>query len=53
MGLNPGRVPYLAQAAEFLGNGDTERIQQLGASLPQSVRPFAVLPEFTHLRADA
>jgi uncharacterized protein (DUF362 family) len=27
MGLNPWRVSYLAQAAEFLGNGVTERIQ--------------------------
>jgi uncharacterized protein (DUF362 family) len=49
MGLNPWRVSYLAQAAEFLGNGATERIQQLGESLPRSVRPFAVLPEFAHL----
>ena len=49
MGLNPWHVSYLAQAAEFLGNGDTERIQQLGESLPRSVRPFAVLPEFAYL----
>jgi uncharacterized protein (DUF362 family) len=53
MGLNPWRVFYLAQAAEFLGNGATERIQQLGESLPRSVRPFAVLPEFAHLVPEA
>jgi uncharacterized protein (DUF362 family) len=53
MGLNPWRVSYLAQAAEFLGNGATERIQQMAASLPRSVQPFALLPEFAHLRADA
>jgi uncharacterized protein (DUF362 family) len=51
MALNPWHVSYLAQAAEFFGNGDTERIQQLAESLPRSVRPFAVLPEFAHLRA--
>jgi uncharacterized protein (DUF362 family) len=53
MGLNPWRVSYLAQAAEFLGNGATERIQQLDESLPQSVKPFKVLPEFAHLRTGA
>jgi uncharacterized protein (DUF362 family) len=52
MGLNPWRVCYLAQAAEFLGNGVTERIQQLGETIPRSVRPFAVLPEFAHLQAE-
>lgn len=53
MGLNPNRVSYLAQAAEFLGNGDTKRIQQLGENVPESVPPFALLPEFAHLRADS
>ena len=33
MGLNPLRVNYLAQAAEFLGNGSPERIVQLGEPL--------------------
>ena len=50
MGLNPLRVNYLAQAAEFLGNGTPERIVQLGEMLPAAVQPFAVLPEFAHLR---
>lgn len=50
MGLNPARVNYLAQAAEFLGNGASERIVHLGESLPTTVAPFAVLPEFAHLR---
>jgi uncharacterized protein (DUF362 family) len=53
MGLNPWRVPYLAQAAQFLGNGATQRIEQLGEALPKTVRPFAVLPEFAHLVAEA
>jgi uncharacterized protein (DUF362 family) len=50
MGLNPLRVTYLAQATEFLGNGAPERIVHLGERLPSTVRPFAVLPEFAHLR---
>jgi uncharacterized protein (DUF362 family) len=50
MGLDPLRVNYLAQAAEFLGNGASERIVHLGESLPTTVAPFAVLPEFAHLR---
>jgi len=50
MGLNPLRVNYLAQAAEFLGNGTPERIVQLGEMLPATVQPFAVLPAFAHLR---
>jgi uncharacterized protein (DUF362 family) len=49
MGLNPSRVNYLAQAAEFLGNGTSERVVHLGESLPRTVAPFAVLPEFAHL----
>jgi uncharacterized protein (DUF362 family) len=53
MGLNPWRVSYLAQAAGFLGNGATERIQQLGESLPRNMPPFALLPEFAYLRADS
>ncbi len=47
MGLNPLRLPYLAQAAEFLGNGAMER-NQLAEQLPRRVDPFAVLPEFAY-----
>ena len=50
MGLNPLRVKYLAQSAEFLGNGAPERIMHLGERLPSTAQPFAVLPEFAHLR---
>ena len=50
MGLDPLRVKYLAQAAEFLGNGTPERIVHLGERLPPAMQPFAVLPEFAHLR---
>lgn len=50
MGLNPLRVNCLALAAEFLGNGSPERIVQLREKLPSAMQPFAVLPEFAHLR---
>jgi len=50
MGLNPLHVKCLAQAAEFLGNGDPERFVYLGERLPPAVQPFALLPEFAHLR---
>ena len=50
MGLNPLRVPYLAQAAEFLGNGTPDRIVQLGEPMFAPQEPFAVLPEFARLR---
>jgi hypothetical protein len=49
MGFDPYRIFHLAQAAQFLGNGDVERIEQLAERLPQTVRPFSVLPEFAHL----
>jgi uncharacterized protein (DUF362 family) len=49
MGLNPLRVPHLAQAAEFLGNGAPERIIQLAEQLPHTVRPFELLPDFAYL----
>ena len=50
MGLDPLRVPYLAQAAEFLGNGTPDRIVQLAEPMLVPQEPFAVLPEFAHLR---
>jgi len=53
MGFDPYRISHLAQAAQFLGNGDVQRIEQLGERLPRSVRPFSVLPEFAHLIAGA
>ena len=46
-------ISHLAQAAQFLGNGDVQHIDQLGERLPRSVRPFSVLPEFAHLIGEA
>jgi len=51
MGFDPYRISHLAQAAQFLGNGDVQRIEQLGERLPRSVRPFSVLPKFVPLIA--
>jgi hypothetical protein len=53
MGFDPYRISHLAQAAQFLGNGDVQCIDQLGEKLPRTVRPFSVLPEFAHLIAGA
>jgi hypothetical protein len=50
MGLNPDAGELPAQAAEFLGNGTPERIVNLGEGVPSTMQPFAVLPEFAHLR---
>ena len=51
MGFDPYRISHLAQAAQFLGNGDVQRIAQPGERLPRTVRPFSVLPEFAQLIA--
>jgi uncharacterized protein (DUF362 family) len=51
MGFDPYRISHLVQAAQFLGNGDVQRIEQLGEALPRTVRAFSVLPEFAHLIA--
>ena len=50
MGLNPLRVNYLAQAAEFLGNGSPD---DRGAARRNAANYHAaveVLPDFAHLR---
>ena len=49
-GAQPAARELHAQAAEFLGNGSPERIVHLGEKLPPTMQPFAVLPEFAHLR---
>lgn len=50
MGLSPFRVNHLRMAAEFLGNGSTGRITQVGESLPNTTDPFTVLPDFAYLQ---
>ena len=53
MGLVPERVYHLAQAARFLGNGDTGRIDLLASQLPRQIQPFGVLPQFRHMQVQA
>jgi len=53
MGLVPERTYHLAQAARFLGNGDTGRIDLLASQLPRQIQPFGVLPQFRHMQVQA
>lgn len=50
MGLLPERIGYLERASLFLGNLKEEKIQQIGESLARVAQPFAVVPEFEHLK---
>lgn len=51
MGLLPERVGHLERASLFLGNLKEEKIEQIGESLARVTQPFAVVPEFEHLKA--
>jgi uncharacterized protein (DUF362 family) len=51
MGFDPEKVPYLAEAARFLGQGDMERIQLEGDALGPLTQDFAVLPPFRSMKA--
>jgi uncharacterized protein (DUF362 family) len=50
VGIVPDRLPYLAEAARYLGNIDAARIPMRGERLERFVTPFELLPEFSHLR---
>lgn len=50
MGFDPQRVPYLAEAARFLGQGDPDRIRMEGEDPASLEHPFAVLPQFDWMR---
>jgi hypothetical protein len=50
MGLHPEAIPHICAAAQFLGNMDTFRIEQLGCPVTAPAAPFTVVPEFQHLR---
>jgi uncharacterized protein (DUF362 family) len=52
MGLFPERIKYLSRAATLLGHMETEKIRQLGESIDNVRKPFAVLKEFDRLRQD-
>ena len=49
-GLDPEKVPYLAQAAEFLGNADPRRIEQRGERPDRYAAQFDVLDMFKEWR---
>jgi len=50
MGFDPEKVPYLAEAARFLGQGDMDKIRLEGESLGSVTRDFAVLPPFRSMK---
>jgi uncharacterized protein (DUF362 family) len=52
MGLHPERVWYLDKAAQFLGNGASDRITLIAEQLPR-IAPFSVLPQFAYLRTSS
>ena len=47
----PERIPYVREAAKFLGNASTGLIDQLADPVTVPDIPFKVVPEFEHLRA--
>jgi len=51
MGLDPSRIPSIAQAARFLGQGDPEEIAQVGEPVDAHVHRFELLPRFASLAA--
>jgi hypothetical protein len=51
MGFKPERIPYVREAAKFLGNASIELIAQLAGQVTVPDIPFKVVPEFEHLRA--
>jgi uncharacterized protein (DUF362 family) len=44
MGFDPARIPYLAEAGRFLGQGDPERIEQRGEDPERHRRTFTPPP---------
>ena len=50
MGLDPEKVVHIRDAAQFLGNSSTERIDQHGESVGAPTTPFELVPEFEYLR---
>ena len=50
MGLAPERIKYLSRAATLLGHMNPAKISQIGESINNVRKPFAVLKEFDRLR---
>jgi uncharacterized protein (DUF362 family) len=51
MGVDPAKVAYLVEAGRFLGQGDLERIHQVGEDVEGDAVPFRLVEAFQHLRA--
>jgi uncharacterized protein (DUF362 family) len=51
MGLEPGRIDYLAKAGTLLGHIQPDNIHQLGEKVESVRTPFAILPDFEKLVA--
>jgi uncharacterized protein (DUF362 family) len=51
IGLDPGRMPYLAEAGQFLGNVSASRIVQRGEPVSRYETTFEVVDSLKHLRA--
>jgi uncharacterized protein (DUF362 family) len=49
MGLEPGHVVHIREAAKFLGNSSPELIDQVGETLRSPDLPFRVVQEFRFL----
>jgi uncharacterized protein (DUF362 family) len=50
MKIEPEKIQYLANAGEFLGNLEYERIEQIGERLEKLKQDFQVIEEFRHLK---
>lgn len=51
MGLMPEWVPHIAETSKFVGNATSGQIHQLADPVTSPGVPFAIVPEFDHLRA--
>jgi uncharacterized protein (DUF362 family) len=50
MQIDPTKVPYLAQAGQFLGNIRRDKIQQIGERLERFQQDFRLIPSLQHLK---
>jgi uncharacterized protein (DUF362 family) len=50
MGIDPGRVPYLSQAGQFLGNAELELVDQRGEDPGTLTQVYALIEPFQSLR---
>jgi uncharacterized protein (DUF362 family) len=50
IGLDPVRLPYLAEAGRFLGNLDTSRIEQRGETVARFATTFDIVDDFKGAR---